>query len=1088
MPVDRELSRQHNTGLRYLLIAAMALTASPVLAQTVTSLQNGSFETGTGSSIPNWTFTAPGSATIVVKSGTSNAQVDTGSKAVKMMTSASGSRLGSSRVLVSANTRYRFTARVRAAVANQQGELHAVEWNASGQQVVDNKLAVSSGLNTFGWDTLRGYLLPQPTTQSVEVRLVASLPAGGSATYYWDSVAMTAGDATAWEPWETTLTSSMDYSPTAAVNPYKDLVVTAIYYQAFGSTCPAPPSPCSGASCFQGYGFWDGVPGAGRTFKLRTLFPAGSWCWAARCTGSSACNSDSGLNTQASKPINVLTNLTPANKLYAMGMPKMAASGRSMTYGDGTTALPWVADTAWSAPSGYTPPSSPVPTQDVWRSLLWDRAAKGFTAILVAPANSSAVALPSNGSVPGFRTISGCTVSNPGVEPNECTYWDAPYWQNFDKMVKAANDAGLLVLVAGLIDPMDRSGSNTTLFDSSGNPYHMNLPFPATPISTAFARNLAARMAGSYVVFSPGFDDFVTDPTIDNKTAKDSMEAIGNLLYNLGCPLPPASPNVSCHLVVNHIAGGSPIENYGMFQDDPWISFQFFQSGHGANKNASVLPCATNLDNLSFAICRAREMALYFRCIGESAGSLPSCHLFPTGGVKPAANAEAAYDGMNTPTDTRIGVRNTAYATGLSGSFGFTLGVGGVYNWATPTAFSASGGASDLKTLAGLFKSAPWTDMTPRYNMIANNPTADLSRMVMAGTTNYALLYAPNLPKNAAVSLSISAPNAISTLSCTGGWTLRWIDPSTAAWSTATCTGAGTLKFVQPTQCTNRQPCDWILQLTKGKVDDSNAAAVANQNTIEVWAAQSADSSTSAILAQVLDPNGDPLDDPIVVNPDGETFGKLPTVAQDASGNFLVAWQTEFLDGTLDTISSRWLDANGNPLGDSFQMIPASDGQQADPAISADSLGNVMVTWTAYAVDGSSSGIYLLDVLDGGLPTDSPMAVSDPSQVAASSSQVQASPQGSFVVAWNGTDATGGTPGVYFQRFNPHHQRVGQPRRTGHSATERRRLVQLAVDKQGSFRLRWESHSQSGELLGVFEQAFSSDGNENGGETLIIGH
>jgi hypothetical protein len=300
MPVDRELSRQHNTGPRYLLIAVLALTASPVLAQTVTSLQNGSFETGTGSSIPNWTFTAPGSAIIVVKSGTSNAQVDTGSKAVKMMTSSSGSRLGSSRVLVSANTRYRFTARVRA-VANQQGELHAVEWNAGGQQVADNKLAVSSGLNTFGWDTLRGYLVPQPTTQSIEVRLVSSLPAGGSATYYWDSVAMTAGDATAWEPWETTLTSTTDYSPTTNVNPYKDLVVTATYYQAFGSTCPAPPSTCSGASCFQGYGFWDGVPGAGRTFKLRTLFPAGAWCWATRCTGSSVCSSDSGLNTQAAQ-------------------------------------------------------------------------------------------------------------------------------------------------------------------------------------------------------------------------------------------------------------------------------------------------------------------------------------------------------------------------------------------------------------------------------------------------------------------------------------------------------------------------------------------------------------------------------------------------------------------------------------------------------------------------------------------------------------------------------------------------------------------------------------------------------------------
>lgn len=417
MPANRRLSRQHNTGLRYLLIAALALMAPPLFAQTVSSLQNGSFETGSGSSIPSWTFTGPGSATIVVKSST--IPVDTGTKAVKMVTSSSGSRLGSSRVLVSANTRYRFTARVRTAplgsnpplIQNLQGELHAVEWNATGQQVADTKLAVSSGLNTFGWDTLRGYLVPQPTTQSVEVRLVSSLPAGGSATYYWDSVDMTSGDGTAWEPWETTLTSTTDYSPTTTVNPYKDLVLTGTFYKASGAICQAPPSAsaCSAPNCFQGYGFWDGVPGAGRTFTLRTLLPSGSWCWATRCSSpSGACSSDSGINTQASKPLNVLPNLTPANKLYAMGMPKMAASARSMTYGDGTTTLPWVADTAWSAPFGYTPPSSPVPSQDVWRSLIWDRAGKGFTAILVAPATNYVSSLPANGAVPGFRMISGC--------------------------------------------------------------------------------------------------------------------------------------------------------------------------------------------------------------------------------------------------------------------------------------------------------------------------------------------------------------------------------------------------------------------------------------------------------------------------------------------------------------------------------------------------------------------------------------------------------------------------------------------------------------------------------------------------------
>lgn len=639
---------------------------------------------------------------------------------------------------------------------------------------------------------------------------------------------------------------------------------------------------------------------------------------------------------------------------------------------------------------------------------------------------------------------------------------------------------------------MDRSGSNTPLLKS--DPSHPKLPFPSTAVATSFARNLAARLAGSYVIYSPGFDDFVTDPTVDGKTAKDNMEAIGNLLFGLGCPLPPTSTSLSCHLVVNHIAGGSPIEDYGSFQGDPWLSFQFFQSGHGLNKNPTTLLCSTNLDTASFAICRAREMALYFRCIGETPGhppaiaaSLPSCDIFTSATIKPATNAEAAYDSNTAPPDTRYGVRNTAYATSLSGSFGFTLGVGGVTGWSSPSSYKTSGGASDVSFLASLLRGAPWTDLTPRDNMIANNPTAEQSRMVMAGTPSYALLYAPNFGANSLVKLDIGAPNALSTINCRS--TIKWLDPTSNASKTPTCSQTGNIITLgTPPPCSNgrQPPCDWLLRFGQGKDEQSASNTTApGTNGLEVWVSDSPDSSASAILAQVLDSTGNPLGDPIAVNADDGTFGKLPTAAQDASGNFLVAWQTEFSGGSLDTISSRWLDANGNPLSDTFQMEPASDGQQAEPAITADGLGNVAVTWTAYALDGASSGIYLLDVLDGGLPTDSPMAVSDPSQVAVSSSQVQVTAQGGLVVAWNGTDATSRTLGVYFQMLGRNRRLIGKSRHVGHSATEHRRLVQLLADQQGRFRIRWESRSPAGTFLGLFEQHFGADGSEDGSETPV---
>jgi hypothetical protein len=1078
-----------------LMMALMlALASGPALAQTYGSLQNGSFESGTGSAIPNWTFLAPsgaGSVVLVQKTSKNPQLADTGTQAAQVTVTQTGSvGLAASRVTVSPGVRYRFTARLRTGL-DQQGALHAVEWNAAGQQLADTVVATSSGRD-LNWETLRGYLVTQAQTQSVEVRLLSLLPAGAPAVLLWDSVDLTRGDATAWEPWESVITSTADFSPPAA-NPYRDLLLTATFYKTTTTSCPTPPASCSGAGCFQGYGFWDGVPGtSGRTYRVRTLFPAGSWCWAVSCTGLPGCSTDAGLNSRSAQPVTVLPNVTPGNKLYGLGLPQTSASSRFLVYGDKTTTLPWIADTAWSAPVKYTPPATdPLPSHDIWRSYVWDRASqKGFTALLIALAPDYVAQLPPSGTVPGFVQVSGCQPSNNTVEPNDCTYWDTVYWQKFDQMVKTANDAGLIAVVAGLIDPMDRSGSNTT---------GISVSFPAVNAATVFARNLASRLANRYVIFSPGFDDFQSDPTIDGKTARDSMNAVGTALKLGGLTLSPIAA-VPRHMVVEHLAGGSPFSDYDLFQGQSWLSFQLFQSGHGANSSGATPQCPATSDATAYSICRARELALHFRCMGDPSIPSPPCPSpRPAGTVKPAANAEAAYEKFSvtrTTVDNPNGVRNTAYATGLSGSIGFTLGIEGIYDWSNPAIYSNSysGNLSrsddDLGRLASLFRGAPWTDLTPRHNLILNNSTVEEQRMVLAGSSTYALLYAPNLPQTASVTLSTTASNALPGLTCKASWSMLWVSPmsDSSVSKQASCSvGTGQITFSGQPPC-SAGGCDWVLELTKTIKASDSSAGIASLATTDfiTWADSSPDGSTSAIMGQLLDLDGNPIGDPITVNSDGETFDKLPTAAVNLDGNFLVAWQTELPDGTLDTISARWLDANGNAIGDTFQTATGSDGQQAEPALSGDASGNVLVTWTAYAADGSTSEIYLQIVSDGD-PSDNDtlQPVNDPSQLDVSSSQVQASAQGSAVVAWNATDSATGVPGVYFQRFNPHGKPVGPQRRVGHQTSGRRRLIKLATESPGNFRIRWEGFDPAGNSLGLFEQRYDSGGNEDGGETPV---
>jgi len=141
----------------------------------------------------------------------------------------------------------------------------------------------------------------------------------------------------------------------------------------------------------------------------------------------------------------------------------MSSSSRFLVYGDQTTTFPWIRRHRLVAPVNYTPSQSPIPSNDLWRSFVWDRAAKASprswwsgTAVPCQPAGQTA---PSQGSA-----------SSPLVTPPTARWspTSAPIGMHrtgrtSTRWLKTANAAGLMIVVAGVIDPLDRGGSNTGL-------------------------------------------------------------------------------------------------------------------------------------------------------------------------------------------------------------------------------------------------------------------------------------------------------------------------------------------------------------------------------------------------------------------------------------------------------------------------------------------------------------------------------------------------------------------------------------------------------------------------------------------------
>lgn len=939
-----------------------------------------------------------------------------------------------------------------------------------------------------------------------------------------------------WERWEGPLTSSQPRTPLQA---YRDVQIEATFWRKSGSTCTEPATCTNPDSCFKGLAFWDGdVANPGR-FMIRSAFPAGTWCWKTCLLprNGSVCTVDSGLNKSGEIP--VTTPPGARSPLYSNGFPKAPAAKRNLTYWNGQTPFQWLGDTAWNAPIYY------ASNRTLWKNYVTKRAVNyvgntfaggdGFTNVLVAPAVQT-LANPPAGGFRGFIAPPGCGTGDRPVVPANCHYWDSAYWRDFEAMIKVANDAGILIVIADVMDPLNRAGSNQGI-----NPQVL---FPRRADAAIFARNLAARLAGSFVAYSPSFDSRAND-----STAEPGVNVAG-LIDAVGTAIRSAT---SRHLIGVHLAGGSALSDYDQFQGKPWLNLQVFQSGSGT---ASCGSLALSNDFAKW-VCRARSFALRFRCIGEPASNATCTGSgAPTGQpVKPAVNIEGQYEVLGN-TETRVQGRHIGWNSGLSGSFGYNIGVWtDIAAWTNPSAYAASNHQADddLGRLKGLFKSMPWSELKPRHDLLVeqnnfsgtqcNNatqgifPKADWLQLwkphfAIDANSTYALAYLPRptpctpcpappasctlpngtpngtpyLPSTSIV-IERAKANALG-ISC-ATWTGQWVSPGSTAHpdgfvsTGAACldTANGPVKFmVRPNTVECIERCDRVLKLTRNTSGFQNSPNIVASYSIDLQTDVqiSDDGQTSTIIGQISR-NGWVRGEPIPLSGPDQLFRKLPSAALDAEGNFLVVWEEENSAGTDDIFAARF-NSLVEPLGSPFLINDTTDGQQAEPWISGDDSGDTVAVWTSYSEDEELAGDIYGKVLDSsGQPIGPEFLVSIDSQGNQFMPQVQMVGDGSFVVAW--TEEPSGDPtgeltaasaetakiagrrkegGVYYRVFGYGGRSRGPERRVDSGSQRQARLSRLEVHRDGGFKIRWHEVDAAGHDQGEREQEHDRDGDPKG--------
>ena len=145
---------------------------------------------------------------------------------------------------------------------------------------------------------------------------------------------------------------------------------------------------------------------------------------------------------------------------------------------------------------------------------------------------------------------------------------------------------------------------------------------------------------------------------------------------------------------------------------------------------------------------------------------------------------------------------------------------------------------------------------------------------------------------------------------------------------------------------------------TVGNQTNPSVAMDAEDEFIVVWESAGQDGSGLGIYAQRYARVGARRGHEFRVNETTAFDQGGPDVASAATGDFVVVWHNAGTGSAGYDIFARLYDLHGVPRGDEFLVNSFTTDTQLFPTVAMDADGDFVVAWNSYGQDGSANGIY----------------------------------------------------------------------------------------------------------------------------------
>jgi hypothetical protein len=193
-------------------------------------------------------------------------------------------------------------------------------------------------------------------------------------------------------------------------------------------------------------------------------------------------------------------------------------------------------------------------------------------------------------------------------------------------------------------------------------------------------------------------------------------------------------------------------------------------------------------------------------------------------------------------------------------------------------------------------------------------------------------------------------------------------------------------------------------------------------------------------------------------------------IAMDVVGNFVIVWNSYGQDGSSNGIFGKLFDPNCNPIGDEFQINTTTSGNQKEPSVAMDTVGNFVVAWQGPGIDEEDIFIQRFD--PNYQPLGDELLVNTYTQGRQQYPKVAMNRDGAFAVVWESEKPEVETTVVSCQLFDVNGLAIGEEFEV--NLLDDCRYPDVAIDPNGKFAVVWMEDGSSNNLIMI--RLYNADG------------